>query len=154
MKLAEALVERKALVTKINELSARMRANALVQEGEAPAEDPTALRGELEQAVTALGGLVMAINRTNVAARLDDGRTIAEAITERDMLQMRFTALKALADTAAFRVTARSTKSELRILATVDVAALRRDLDVLARQTRELDVRLQAANWATELLGV
>jgi hypothetical protein len=34
------------------------------------------------------------------------------------------------------------------------VAALRRELDELAQRIRELDVRIQAANWATELMEV
>jgi hypothetical protein len=152
MKLAEALAERKALATRVSELSARMRANALVQEGDAPAEQPEALRSELDQAVARLAALVKAINRTNVATRLEDGQTIAEAITDRDMLQLRFSALKLLADAAAYRVSARSTRTELRTLATVDVAALCREVDDLARQSRALDVRIQAANWATDVV--
>jgi hypothetical protein len=35
--------------------------------------------------------------------------------------------------------------------ATVDVAQLRRTVDELARERRELDVALQAANWANTL---
>ncbi len=152
MKLAEALAERKSLATKVSELTARLRANALVQEGDAPAEQPDALRAELGEAVARLGVLVKAINRTNVATRLEDGQTIAEAITDRDMLQLRRGALETLASTAGYRVSPRSTRTELRTLATVDVAALRRELDDLARQSRELDVRIQAANWATDLI--
>jgi hypothetical protein len=81
-----------------------------------------------------------------------DGQTIAEAITDRNMLQLRRSALETLATTAGYRVSPRSTRTELRTLATVDVAALRRELDDLARQSRELDVRIQAANWAADLI--
>jgi hypothetical protein len=35
--------------------------------------------------------------------------------------------------------------------ATVDIAQLRRTVDELARDRRELDVALQAANWAHSL---
>jgi hypothetical protein len=152
IKLAEALTERKSLATKVRELTARLRANALVQEGDTPAEQPDALRAELSETVAWLGVLVKAINRTNFATRLADGQTIAAAITDRDMLQLRRGALEALAATAGYRVSPRSTRTELRTLATVDVAALRRELDDLARQSRELDVRIQAANWATDLI--
>jgi hypothetical protein len=44
------------------------------------------------------------------------------------------------------------TRTELRTTATVDVPAVRRELDDLARQTRQLDVRIQGANWATDLI--
>lgn len=152
MKLAEALVERKSLVTRINELSGRMRANALVQEGDAPLEQPDTLRQELDRAVDELGVLIKAINRTNVATRLDDGRTIADAIADRDMLQLRFRSLENLAAVVGARANARVTRSELRTVVTVDVPTLRGDLDAIARQLRELDVRIQAANWATELI--
>jgi len=40
MKLAEALLERKELKTKIENLRARAVQNALVQEGDTPAEVP------------------------------------------------------------------------------------------------------------------
>jgi hypothetical protein len=152
MKLAEALAERKSLATRVSDLTVRLRTNALVQEGDTPAEQPDALRAELSETIVRLGVLVKAINRTNVATRLEDGRTIAEAITDRDMLQLRRTALEALTSAAAYRVSARATRTELRTLATVDVGALRREVDDLARQSRELDVRIQAANWATDLI--
>lgn len=152
MKLAEALVERKALNTRIEELAARMRANVLVQEGDAPSEPVEALRAEHEQAIAQLAVLIKAINRTNVATRLEDGRTIAEAITDRDMLGLRHRALDAAADATTGRMPNRYARAELRTLVTVDVPALRRDVDALARQLRELDVRIQAANWATELI--
>lgn len=152
MKLAEALVERKALFTRISELGGRMRANALVQEGDTPLEQPDALRQELDQAADALAALIKAINRTNVATRLDDGRSIADAIADRDVLQLRFRGLETLAGMASARTGVRATRTELRTIVTVDVPALRRDLDALARQIRELDVRIQAANWATELI--
>lgn len=152
MKLAEALAERKSLNEKVSGLSGRMRTNALVQEGDTPAEQPDALRVELDEAIARLGTLIKAINRTNVATRLEDGQTIAEAITDRDMLQLRFGAVSALANTAAYRVSARATRTELRTLPTVNVAALRHEVDDLARQARELDVRIQSANWATDLI--
>ena len=44
MKLAEALQERADLKRSIEELKNRLSRNALVQEGEAPAEDPEKLR--------------------------------------------------------------------------------------------------------------
>lgn len=152
MKLAEALGERKALQEQVSDLSTRLRANALVQEGDTPSELPEALRAQLDERVERLGGLIKAINRTNVATRLEDGQLIAEAITDRDMLNKRFSALDTTADAATSRAGSRYSRSELRMVVTIDVAALRKELDELARRIRELDVRIQAANWATELI--
>jgi hypothetical protein len=150
-KLAEALAERKALMTKTAELAERMRANVLVHEGDTPAESVESLRPEYDAAIRELAALIKAINRTNVATRLEDGHTLAEAITDRDMLQMRHRALEALASSATTRVT-RYARAELRTLVTVDVPTLRRDVDTLARELRELDTRIQATNWAADLI--
>jgi len=57
MKLAEALVERKAAQTKISELNERLQRVVLVQEGEQPAEQPIALLGELGEVVARLEAL-------------------------------------------------------------------------------------------------
>ena len=48
MKLAEALAERSDIRTRISALQSRLAANARVQEGERPAEDPKALMAEAE----------------------------------------------------------------------------------------------------------
>ena len=42
-------------------------------------------------------------------------------------------------------------RAEIRILPTVDVGALRRQADELARERRELDTAIQETNWTTEL---
>jgi hypothetical protein len=46
----------------------------------------------------------------------------------------------------------RQLRSELREITDVPVAALRQEADDLAKQHREIDLRIQAANWATELV--
>ena len=48
MKLAEALQERADLNARIEQLRERMAQNALVQEGERPAEDPAELMREFD----------------------------------------------------------------------------------------------------------
>ena len=41
---------------------------------------------------------------------------------------------------------------EIKIYSTVSVAALQKQADSLSKQLRELDVRIQSANWTTELI--
>ena len=48
MKLANALSQRSELQTRIRQLEDRLNNNALVQEGERPAEDPMELLKELD----------------------------------------------------------------------------------------------------------
>ena len=48
MKLSEALILRKDIQSRLDEMENRLCACALTQEGESPAEDPAALLAELE----------------------------------------------------------------------------------------------------------
>ena len=103
MKLAEALLERKELKTKVENLRARAVQNALVQEGDAPAEAPVELLREMDEAVEQLGVLIRRINATNNVTRLEDGTTVSDAIVQRDMLELRRLALDVVLNKAAVR---------------------------------------------------
>lgn len=150
MKLAEALLERKAIKEKIQALRERMLKDARVQEGEKPAEAPAELMAQVAELTVKLERLTVAINRTNVVARLPDGMTLMEAIVRRDMLRLLHEAARQLAD-AASKGEWRLSRSEIKTVPTVDVADWRRRADDYARQYRELDAALQAANWTVEL---
>ena len=65
MKLAEALQERADLNRQIEQLQARLYNNAVVQEGEEPAEDPQELMDQLDRAAARLEELMAAINLAN-----------------------------------------------------------------------------------------
>lgn len=150
MKLAEALAERAALTTRLNHLAQRAAQHARVQEGDEPVEDPAVLLAEHEQVATQLAELIARINRTNLAARLADGTTLTDALARRDVLRLRQQAWARAADAGAARAD-RFTKSEVRYVAAIDVAATRRRADELAQEWRELDIRIQEANWSNEL---
>jgi hypothetical protein len=155
MKLAEALTERKAMQERLARLRARVVANARVQEGDQPAERPEALLTEIGEVANALERLIVRINLTNVAAAVSEAPrlTLMEAVARRDMFKVRFAALAELV--AAAQPNPRQfavTRSEIRSVATVDVAEMQRRLDALAREIRELDTQLQAANWTVELV--
>lgn len=83
MKLAEALVERKAAQQKLAELNERLQRVAVVQEGERPAEERCRLLGEVGEVAGRLEGLILAINHTNGQAALSDGRTLTAAMALR-----------------------------------------------------------------------
>jgi hypothetical protein len=151
MKLGEALTRRSDLQTRVTELRHRLAQSARVQEGDKPPEDPTVLLKEFEAVADELEELVGRVNRTNLAVRLKDGRTLTEALARRDSLTLRHQTLRALAETAAEQHD-RYSRSEIKILSTVAVAEIRQQADDLARERRELDVAIQEANWANELL--
>lgn len=151
MKLAEALVERKAAQTKISELNERLQRIILVQEGEQPVEQPSALLQELDDVVHRLEALIVAINRTNVQAQLPNGRTIMAAIAQRDVLRMQVSVLDTLIRSAG-STQFRTRGSEIKFVVTLDIAQLQRSRDRLARDYRELDTAIQGVNWSTDLV--
>jgi hypothetical protein len=151
MKLGEALTLRSQVQTRIEQIRGRLKASALVQEGEHPPEDPVALLAEFDQLATELEELVRSINRTNLATQLPDGTTLTDALARRDVLTVRQSVIRQVADVAGERQQ-RYGRAEIRTLATVDVGALRRQADDLARERRELDGVIQETNWSTELL--
>lgn len=151
MKLAEALIIRADLQKRLEGLRSRLALSVLVQEGEEPPEDPRALLSEVTRLAQELEGLIPRINRTNLAVRLENGPTLTEALARRDMLALRHSLL----DTAATGASDRQRRyglSEIRQVATVNVGELRRELDALAQERRNLDAAIQAANWANDLL--
>jgi len=151
MKLAEALVLRADVQKRIAQMRGRLQQSALIQEGERPPEDPKELLAELDQLLNQLSELIARINKTNLQTRLPEGITLTDALAQRDVLSMHHGIIGALADTASTRVE-RYGRSEIRKMSTVDVTALRRQMDEIARQRRELDTAIQATNWSTDLI--
>jgi hypothetical protein len=150
MKLGEALARRAELQTRLGEIRDRIRISALVQEGDSPPEDPALLLAEFDEIAVELERLIAAINTTNSAMRLESGATLTDALARRDVLGWRHSALKAVADATA-QQQARYSRSEIRLVRTFDVGGVRRRIDELARERRQLDTEIQAANWTAEL---
>jgi hypothetical protein len=151
MKLAEALAQRSECQTRLDELKKRIVRNARVQEGEQPAEDPQVLLDEVDRLALRLVELVQTINRTNSQTPFDDGTTVADAIAERDVLGRKRDLLMAVGEAASTRHD-RSSKSEVRIVATVPVGKIHRHVDQLSKRYREIDTKIQELNWKTEVV--
>ena len=152
MKLATALSERAELQRKLSELGARLNNNAKVQDGEAPAEDPQALLVELDGALVRLEELMARINLTNSSTKASaEGVTITELLAKRDCLKKRVLLMRSFLDSASSKVD-RYSKTEIRVVSTVDVPALQKQVDAASRALRETDEKLQELNWTTELL--
>ncbi len=151
MKLAEALAERSDCEGRIAEIRKRIVRSARVQEGEQPAENISDLLAESERMFARLLELVAAINRTNSRTPFDGGRTVSDAIAERDLAGKRRDFLAAIAEAASTRQD-RYSKSEVKFVAALSIASLQAEVDRLAKHYRELDTRLQELNWKTELI--
>jgi hypothetical protein len=153
MRLAEALAARADLQRRIEQLRARITGSARYQEGEEPAEDPAALLVEAEEAFGQLRELITRINRTNAGLDLGDDGTMTDALASRDVLRLQHSVLTDAAEAAsgANQVGMRQMRSELRQVAALPVAPLRAAADDVARRLRELDNRIQQANWTNDL---
>ena len=151
MKLAEALVLRADLQRRVSQLRDRLAKSVLIQEGDQPAEDPQELLAALGDILKELGDLITRINVTNLQTTMADGTTLTASLARRDVLVLEQSVMQSVADTASNRFD-RYSRSEIRRVATVDVAAIRRNIDDLARQRRELDTTIQATNWTTDLI--
>ena len=151
MKLAEALIHRADLKQRLAQLHERIVRNAKHQEGDPPAEDPVALLDEFEKAARDYETTVARVNRTNLTATLADGTTITEAIALRDGILLRVGTYRKLAAEATVTAS-RGLKTEIKFVPSVDVRKTQAEADRLSRAHRELDARIQAANWANDLL--
>lgn len=151
MKLAEALILRADCQKRFEQLKARIVRSAKVQEGDAPPENPQELIAEMERTAADLANLIKRINRTNSITQFGDERTLSDALAERDVLALRRTAYTSFAEVAAVTQNLYS-RSEVKFVSTVNVAEVQKRADDLAREYRELDARIQEANWKTDLL--
>ncbi|EYB66849.1 hypothetical protein DEIPH_ctg064orf0010 [Deinococcus phoenicis] len=150
MKLAEALIERADLQKRAAQLEARILANMQVQEGDLPAEDPLLLLNEFLTVTAALETLLPRIHRANLTTVLEGGLTLTEALTRRDLLDLRLRVLRGMAEAATLKQT-RYSNSEVKMVAVVPARDLQKQVDALARDRRELEARIQQTNWLTDL---
>ncbi len=151
MKLAEALILRADLKTRAAQLRERLKANAKVQEGEQPAENPADLLREFEEIAAQTLILIQQINRTNARTAFDGSETLADALARRDVLKSRLATYREL-KAAATETAVRFARLEIKSFAAIDVRATQRQIDELAKQTRELDTRIQGLNWTIDLV--
>ena len=149
MKLAEALQERADLNRSIQQLESRLSANAIAQEGEAPAEDPRDLLTQLDRSIDRLEELTAAINLAN-SRTVHQGETLTQMIARRDALTLRLRILREFANQAS-QTGRRARASEIKIVSTVNVKSLQKELDTLSRELRLLDNAIQSLNWSTNL---
>ena len=152
MKLAEALTARADLQRRIEQLRSRITANARFQEGEEPSEDANALLVDAEADLARLRDLIRRINATNARLDLGTDGTMTDALATRDVLRLRHSLLADAAASASGNTPfPRQMRSELRQISALPVAELRANADRVAQELRELDNRIQQANWTNDL---
>lgn len=150
MKLAEALQERASLARRIEQLRDRLEDSAVMQEGDAPSEDPESLFEELNRCIARSEELMTHINLTNASLRIGL-ETMTALLARRECLRMKISVLQSASQSARTTVR-RGTRSEIRIVSAIDVPALHKRIDQLSQQLRALDVTIQSANWTHDLM--
>jgi hypothetical protein len=123
-----------------------------VQEGDAPAEKPEELIKEIEVSTKEFENLIRKINKTNSETEFTRGKTLTDALAERDVLVLKRGVYSGLVNAATVTQQLYS-RSEIKFVSTVNVAKTQKQADKLARQFRELDAKIQEFNWKTDLVG-
>ena len=106
---------------------------------------------EAFRAVEGARRLIKRINRTNSVTLFEGERTVSDVLAERDVLAMRRKLYAGLAEAATVQQN-RYMRTEVKYVSTLNVAENQKRADALAREYRELDARIQALNWDTELM--
>ena len=150
MKLAQALILRADTQKRLEQLKGRLLDNAKMQENERPSEDPKLLLKELDRLSDELFRLILDINLTNSSAKFE-GASLTEMIAKKDTLSQKASVLREFAKSASQKVDLYS-NSEIKILSSVDVVTLQKQIDELSKEIRELDMKLQEANWQVDLV--
>lgn len=149
MKLAEALITRADLQKYVEQLKSRLLDNLKAQEGDQPAEQPTALLTELNNVLPQLESLIVRINLTNTRTMIED-KTTTQLLAEKDILKKKLEIYRSAYSKAIIR-NERYSRNEIRFVSTVDAESLQKKVDAMSKQYRELDMKIQQANWSTEL---
>lgn len=144
MKLGEALTLRARQAQKLSELRGRVSTSALVQDGDTPPEDPSALLGEFETLSTAHADLIQRINEANVANGL------LPLILKRDHVRRMIHVLRGAIQAATATPYAYS-RTEVKWVKQIDVAQTQATIDALEIALNEVDATLQARNWEVEI---
>ena len=151
MKLAEALILRSDYQKRIEQLKVRINNNIIVQEGDKPSENPVKLIIKLKELQNELEDLIKKINRTNNNSLFNKEKSISDVLTERDMLLERRNILSNIAMSASQRED-RYSNSEIKKISVVDVSKIQDEVDILSKDYRILDTKIQEKNWLIDLI--
>ncbi len=149
MKIAEALQLRKDLQIRISNLGTRLTQNATVQDGDSPSEDPKFLLKELDRDTKELEELIGKINIANATNEVD-GKSITELIAKREILSQKINILRNLRY-AASDLTDRAYGTDIKVVSTVSVPKIQKEIDDLSKELREVELKIQETNWLTEI---
>ena len=149
MKLAEALIERAEIQKRNGQLIKRINNCAKVLEGDQAPEEHEGLIAAYEMNMARFLELIQRINKTNNQTPFDGETSITDAIAKRDCIGLRIKAYREFYEAATARD--RYSRNEIRTIRCIDPGEMQRNIDMLSKEYREIDTKLQALNWSVEL---
>lgn len=151
MKLAEALLLRSDMQTKLASLQQRINSNVMIQEGDQPSENPQSLIQEAFQLNNELYLLIERIHRTNAQAHTDQGSSLIHLLSQRDALTHQHRIIQQAIDHTR-RENGRYSSSEIRWVKTVSVSELQKQADSISQLLRQNNLEIQSSNWQIDLI--
>lgn len=150
MKIAESLLLKADMDSKIGSLTERIKKYSVVQEGSKPHEDPLNLIKKVHGIIADRFELMRRIEAANARVKTADGRTVADALNDQDVLRCQSHVLKE-AIAATQKEPDRYRLTELKWVAVINVENIQKQLDDLAKKIREVNAVIQETNWKEEL---
>lgn len=150
MKIAEALMERAALKTDLEELKNRMLKNVKIQDGDTIQEDVYTLIDEYIQKQSHLSELISKINQSNIKTINNDGESLANMLALRDTYKSIVKTYKLLYDEAII-TPSRYSRNEIKFISTVDIDKIQAKINEYSGKYRNLDTQIQELNWTVNL---
>ena len=109
------------------------------------------LINELNDNIIELENIIKLINKTNSSTYVDN-ESISDIIAKRDALGLKISILRSFVSESADRIDRYSNK-EIKILSTVNVAEMQKQVDNISKEYRLLDTKLQGLNWTTDIIS-
>lgn len=150
MKIAEALMERAALKTDLEELKNRMLKNVKIQDGDTIQEDVYTLMDEYIEKQAQLSELITKINQSNIKTINKSGESLANMLALRDNYKSIVKTYKLLYDEAAITPN-RYSRNEIKFISTVDIDKIQAKINEYSGKYRNLDTQIQELNWTVNL---
>ena len=151
MKLAEALILRADIQKRLAQIKSRLFNNVMTQEGEEPSEDPDVLLKEFLALQKELTSIIKSVNRTNNNTPFNEKWMLSDALIERDSLLEKRSVLSNAAERASSKQD-RYSRTEIKLVSTINVKDFQKQVDKLSKEYRELDTKIQGLNWNVDLI--
>lgn len=121
-----------------------------MQDGVEPAENPKQLFKELEYVINSYEEYTSRINLTNSKVEID-GETLTQLLARRESLKLKVSAYDTFIENGS-ELTDRYSNTEIIVRPTLDINEIQKRRDLIAKDLRKLDYKIQETNFITELI--